>query len=443
MLPRILVLLFAATVVDAADFSRDIAPILLSECVSCHSAVKAKGGYRVHSYAALSTAGKSRQAPIVPGKPDESELFKRLVTHDEDDRMPQDDEPLTTNQISLFAEWIAAGATLDRGETNSLISLLIPRLSQPAPPEIYKRPAPILALAFTPDGARLAVSGYHEITLWDLAGNLQSRITNAPQRIQSIAFHPTITNLFAIAGGKPGRNGEVSIFRNGAFFTNLVQYSDELLSVAFNSTGDLLAAAGSDNSIRVFNSADWTSVVTIQQHADWVTSIAFSASGDKILSASRDRTSRLYDAHSGELETTYPEHSAALATAVFIGPDQAASAGRERSIHLWETREGKKKNEVSGAESEITELHATEKFLFAASADSKIRQYQVSDRKLIHTYSGHTAPVFAIGSSSQKLASGSFDGTVKIWNVEDGSLITTFTASPMASPSDKPSTDTP
>jgi WD40 repeat protein len=421
-----------ALTLRAADFSRDIAPILVSECLTCHSAEKAKGGYRLHNYAAVLQPGKSRQPTVVPGKPDDSELFKRLVTHDEDDRMPQDDEPLTTNQIALFREWIAAGATLDRGETNAPLALLIPR-ENPAPPESYPRPVPILALAFTPD-SRLAVSGYHEITVWNFDGTLHARITNAPARIHAIAFHPTATNIFAIAGGKPGRNGEVSIFQNNQFLTNIAQHSDEFLCVAFSPNGELLAAGGSDNSIRIFKTGTWEKSLTIQQHADWVTSVEFNPAGDIIVSASRDRTARVYDAASGELETTYTSHSAAVVTALFISPDQLASAGRDKTIHLWDLKEGKKRHEISGAESDITALLATDKFLFAASADKNIRQYQLSDRKLIRTYTGHNTAVFSIAynPTSAQLASGSLDGTVKLWNTETATAITTFTASPVA-----------
>ena len=67
-----------AVTIRSADFSRDIAPILVSECLTCHSAEKAKGGYRVHTYTAVLQPGKSKQPAIIPGEPDDSELFAFL-----------------------------------------------------------------------------------------------------------------------------------------------------------------------------------------------------------------------------------------------------------------------------------------------------------------------------------------------------------------------------
>ncbi|MCG8651270.1 MAG: DUF1553 domain-containing protein, partial [Pirellulales bacterium] len=51
-------------------------------------------------------------AVIVPGKPDESELYRRLVTEDEDERMPPADahKPLTEQQVEQIRRWIAQGA---------------------------------------------------------------------------------------------------------------------------------------------------------------------------------------------------------------------------------------------------------------------------------------------------------------------------------------------
>ena len=49
---------------------------------------------------------------IVPGKPEESEVYKRLITHDADDLMPpkKSGKTLKPEQIDSFRRWIAEGA---------------------------------------------------------------------------------------------------------------------------------------------------------------------------------------------------------------------------------------------------------------------------------------------------------------------------------------------
>ena len=87
---------FEPSAVSAAaiSFSRDLAPILADKCLTCHQEKKAKGRYRVDTFEQLLKKGESGDAPVTAGKPDGSVLFQRLVTSDEDDRMPQKDDPL-------------------------------------------------------------------------------------------------------------------------------------------------------------------------------------------------------------------------------------------------------------------------------------------------------------------------------------------------------------
>jgi len=107
-----------ATHVQAAerplDFGRDIRPILSDRCFACHGPddLERKGRLRLdHRDNAIQPA-KSGAAAIVPGKPEESELIKRLVTHDVDDVMPppKTGKTVTSGQVDLFRRWIAQGA---------------------------------------------------------------------------------------------------------------------------------------------------------------------------------------------------------------------------------------------------------------------------------------------------------------------------------------------
>jgi len=414
------------------SFTGEIAPILEAKCSSCHSAEKAKGGYRVHTFEALLQPGKSKKPSIVPHAPEESEVFKRITAKDEDDRMPQKDEPLSAAQIELFRSWIASGAKLDRGEPGALIASLIPARPHPAPPEKYRRPLPIIALAFTRD-EKLAASGYNEVTIWSTEGELVRRITNVAQRVRSMAFDHAGKRM-ALAGGQPGRSGELSIYdyESGTLQTNVLRTSDELLVVSFSPDDKLLACAGTDNAIHIFRAESLEPSLTIQQHADWVTALAFNPNGTQIASASRDRTARVYNTTSGNLETTYTGQNAPLYAVAFLPDGNVASAGRDKTIHTWDAKEGKKKGEITGFGSEIEALLPMKEVFFSASADGLVKQHALSDRKLLHTFTGHGDAVYSIAcdADSKRLASGSYDGVINIWNIETGALEKTFVAAP-------------
>lgn len=95
-------------------FNRDIRPIMSDTCFHCHGpdAKSRKGGLRLDIREEALKAGKSGAVAIVPGKPDDSEIIKRIFTHDEDDVMPPEEahKELTKQQKETFRQWVAEGA---------------------------------------------------------------------------------------------------------------------------------------------------------------------------------------------------------------------------------------------------------------------------------------------------------------------------------------------
>ena len=417
------------------SFSRDLAPILLQKCVICHGPEKQKANYRLDTFDALLKAGASKAAPIVPGQPEQSHLFQLLVTKDADDRMPQKDDPLPAAQIALVRRWITDGAAFDGASRTAPLSALIPKAAHPAPPAAYPRPVPALALDFSRDGSELAVSGYHEITIWNPAdGQLLRRLTNIAQRTQSLAYSPDGTVL-AAASGNPGQSGEVTLLdpRRGTILKTLASLPDLALDVKFSPDGTRLAAAGADNSIRIFDVATGAEERRIDQHADWVMAVAWSPDGTHLASASRDRSSRVFELKTGKLEQSYFGHTAPVFTVAFSGDGkEVITGGRDRKIHFWAAaKDAKKRTEIAGFTNDVLRLLVAEGQVFSASADHSARQHD-SKAELVRDYAGHTDWVYSVAlhPATQRLATGGFAGSVRVWSTADGRLLHTFTAAP-------------
>ncbi|MES2707501.1 MAG: PSD1 and planctomycete cytochrome C domain-containing protein [Verrucomicrobiota bacterium] len=99
-------------------FNRDIRPILSNACFRCHGPddKKREGGLRLDLRNAAITELKSGDTAIVPGKPDESELLKRVSTHDPDDMMPPPEAKkpaLTEQEVATLRDWITQGASFE------------------------------------------------------------------------------------------------------------------------------------------------------------------------------------------------------------------------------------------------------------------------------------------------------------------------------------------
>ena len=103
------------------SYNRDIRPILSDKCFSCHGpdVSKIKAGLRLDLPAsAFAELEKNKgHFAIVPGKPDQSELIKRISSNDPGIMMPMPESHLarlTTDEIKLFTKWIEQGAKYEK-----------------------------------------------------------------------------------------------------------------------------------------------------------------------------------------------------------------------------------------------------------------------------------------------------------------------------------------
>ncbi len=95
------------------DFNEQIRPLLTKNCTTCHGGVKKAGDVSFLYREDVLGKGESGRPVVVPGRPGESELLRRIRTDDPDDRMPPPDhhpEPLPPGDVALFEKWIAQGA---------------------------------------------------------------------------------------------------------------------------------------------------------------------------------------------------------------------------------------------------------------------------------------------------------------------------------------------
>ena len=93
-------------------FNRDIRPIFTKHCTACHGGVKEAGGISFVFRDRLLLEGESGNIPVVPGKPDLSEMISRVKSNDPDEVMPQPKhgQPLSSAEIAKLEKWIAEGA---------------------------------------------------------------------------------------------------------------------------------------------------------------------------------------------------------------------------------------------------------------------------------------------------------------------------------------------
>ncbi|WP_395737229.1 c-type cytochrome domain-containing protein [Prosthecobacter sp.] len=439
---RSLLFLFILTVSASAaeiSFSRQVAPIFLDQCVECHRAGKAKGGYRLDTVELMLKAGDSKAAAVVAGKPEESELYRLTATHDEDDRMPKKADALPEKDVKLIREWIAQGARLDVADPKALLRSVVPEAQKTVAPEKYPRPLPVTALALNPGGDALACSGYFETTIWDLGtGKLKARLAGLPERVLALSW--VSADLLAVAGGVPGRSGEVWLVNPGkpAERRRLVSARDCVLAMVASADGKLLVCGGADNLVRCFELPSGKLKWQIEPHADWIMGMAFSPDGRQIATASRDRTARRIDAATGEILTTFTQHVCAVLSVAFTPDSKDVITGdMEGEIRRWDLNgEGRKDSTMrpDGRTEVLSVGYLDADTPVAVLGNGAVVSVDAKTRKVRDKIARHEDRVNVLllqrVEKGSRVISGCHDGRVRISELGKAEPVLQFVASP-------------
>ena len=445
---------------DEISFTREIAPLLLKRCAGCHGAKIAEGAFRLDTFELLMEAGDSGEATVVAGEAESSEVYRRIIETDEDLRMPQEDDALAQVEIDAIRLWIQQGAHFDGSDRSAPLKSQLAARRHPAAPEIYRMPLPVMSISFSPDGHQLAVGGYHELLIWDLAdGTLLHRIGNLPQRIQSILW---LDDSFLIAGGTPGEYGEVAFIatENDWIRKVLVVFSDIALDAVVDSRQLQVAACSADRSTQLVEIETAQLLWNKTLHSSWVTGVAFSGDDRFIVTTSLDETVKIIESENGELFTTFNGHRQQMGDfsgrfkIYDVGFHSASgrfmTAGEGRAIRVWDPLQAKAENGTAADMEErfyekahtkyvvhdfhkpVHKLVTSDTLIVVAGGDGMVKAFDADNHKPIRQFAGHEDAIYslAVSQDGQSVAAGAHDGRVLVWNVESAKPPTVFLAVP-------------
>ncbi|TDB65963.1 DUF1553 domain-containing protein [Arundinibacter roseus] len=92
------------------DFNTEVKPILNKQCMGCHGGVKKAGNVSFLFESEMLEPGKSGKHPVVRGDADASEMIRRILTDDPEEKMPKDGPPLSDEEVDILKKWINQGA---------------------------------------------------------------------------------------------------------------------------------------------------------------------------------------------------------------------------------------------------------------------------------------------------------------------------------------------
>ncbi len=131
------------------SFAKDVAPIFVEKCLSCHDD-NARGGLRLDTFAGMEKGG-SNGALLIAGNPQGSRLLQKLVTPNAQQRMPRGAEALNAKEIQAIGTWIAEGAKFDGADKASQLASIDKKPAAPPPKVVIARATGNEKVSFTRD----------------------------------------------------------------------------------------------------------------------------------------------------------------------------------------------------------------------------------------------------------------------------------------------------
>ena len=249
---------------------------------------------------------------------------------------------------------------------------------------------------------------------------------------RAVAFSPDGQRL-AVAGGYGMWLYDVATLRELALFTG---HTRSVTSVAFSPDGKTLASGSDDRTVKLWDIATGRTIATLEEHTGWVTSVAFSLDGTTLASVSRQQVKLWNIATQTNIATLMHTHSV---TSVVFSPDGTMLASGARggnsstdagTVWLWDVSTRRNIATLEGQTGAVTSVDFSSNVstLASGSFDGTVKLWNTAMQTNIATLKGHTNGVNSVAFSSDgtTLASGSFDGLIKLWDIATQTNITTL-----------------
>ncbi|HAV61502.1 MAG TPA: hypothetical protein DCY13_03955, partial [Verrucomicrobiales bacterium] len=409
--------------------------LLRDNCVSCHGEEKQKGGLNLSTRRGL-LAGADGAAVISKEEPDQS-LLLRVLQADADPHMPPKKQ-LSPRQIGVLREWVVAGAPWNEQALQPEAAVADLRW-RPLPASHQ----PVLALAISPDGSRLAVGRGSRVLIHDLGA------TNFPVLIETNVHRDLVRSLAWSPDGQrlaSGSHGEVQVHR--ASDLSLAWKAGDPLegrvtALAFSPFGGALVAAdsppGGASAVRLFAAESGQPLGGWTAHEDAINALAVTPDGGRLATAGNDKLIKLWELVSQTEIDRYEGHLGPV-TGIAFNPEasELLSIGADKQIKLWDVKTGESVVGISGRRHGMTAAAWSADGKTVVAADEDGRAYTFKEFKR-HTgaQSSETAKekqvgrwdevlhAVAVNADGSRIIVGGQDGLVRVL-AGDGKLQATL-----------------
>lgn len=319
------------------------------------------------------------------------------------------------------------GALLAGAGLGGVVQLWDTKTFQPAG-TLEKHAAPIWALAFSRQGVLASGSADRTVKLWHLSGTKPATdLTTSWSGARPILAAAYAPDGAVLAVATTDKTIHIREAKSGDVLMVLPGHTDQVTCLAFSPNGKTLASGSKDRTVKLWDRAAGEIQHTLTGHTEAVQSLTFIPGGPRLASAGADGTIHFWDADAGKEQAVLHAHAAPIA-ALACAPDGQilASGGADRAIKLWDLTGGEPRpaqRAPFNSDAAIRVLAFSESGMLAsASDDGAVRLWNLDQATPTHMLDGHVGPVIALAFTpkGRTLVSGGQDQSVRVWGSATG-----------------------
>lgn len=301
----------------------------------------------------------------------------------------------------------------------------------------------VTALAWSPDGGRLAVAAGNYLYLVDPVSRQRFLWSKIGALTTDLAFSPGGDQLAA-----GSRDGFLRIWSLDSRKVTLADelYSPDLLwstlahrkglnSLDYSPDGLLLVSGGNDGMARIWSSVDGTPVASIIGGAYAVSGVKFMPDGE-LLAVANGNLVRLREIESTRIQGSFRAESSLASLDVSPQGNLLVASDSNNQVLIWNPTQGFRTGSPNYPEPLVLSGHAGRtgsaqalvwkalfspggSWLASAGGDATVRLWDPKTGRLLATLAGHRKAVtsLAISPNGWILASGSLDSAVRFWEI--------------------------